>query len=238
MSSIKTILILLTAVFLLGAGCVKSNVSNETAPFVGVWLYGGASVAHPGAVDSVVMQIDPESAGVSGKFHSILHTAQTVAAYEDEGEFSAIVETVDGTVQLQADWTGTRQDAGSATLRLDRATGELVWEAEVTTDDGVYTVPSSMRLLPETQWRLTQADKTVIEEKALAAVPELGDAAAVTIDVAAGEYVRVMVEAATADAPVYLVLVRRADGSGWEVVYGPGTTDEGEFEVPATLLYY
>lgn len=147
---------------------LRALVENQKTTLSGNWVYFNQDVA--GYSTGVVINLNHSDQTVTGDFSVVWSFPNAPAARIDTGTFRGTA--VSGQL-ARIDWTGDREDSGTAELSFDPSLDTLEWKAVTSTKSDV-TMPDAL-VLHRNRWgQMDRGEQTVVIEaagKALAKMP-------------------------------------------------------------------
>ncbi len=227
MRGVKIILwsLLVIAVIGFGLGVMINQNTPEDATMntlIGTWETRIPNT-HPSIdTDSVTITFSSDTFPLNGTLLG-LGIFQENARYITEG--SVTVVTSEQAERYHAQWTGSRDDAGSASI-THTAQDTLEWSGTITSSDGLYTIPTQMTFTRKSDpvSQLSPSDNTAILTQVLQYVPTNSAVQEIDAQIIAHQDTFAVVQVVplnTITDPAYVYVEKQ--GTNWTVIAGPGT---------------
>lgn len=242
----KRALFVFSALLFVGFGCgATEKWPTIEEQFDGVWLYAGSSVWS--GIERVTVQLAfGEGKKVTGEMHAILSRpgapAIRVRTISLEGTWKRFS---DGTVDIDLNWAGDGQDAGTALIRHHPDMDAFEWgvvEFERKAPD--FNIPEQVFMYKNTTSDLGEKEKKRILDSALLWLkydrPELKSYPEMEIDLAFPGFARVQIDPNNPKLSPTFLYLKKVE-KDWEVMLINTELHEEDFEaagVPKTLLYF
>ena len=200
---------------------LQELVKNQTNSLTGNWVYFNQDVA--GYSTGVVININHSDQVIAGDFSVVWSFPNAPAARIDTGTFRG---TASSGQLARIDWTGDREDFGTAELYLDAALDTLEWRAVTTTKSDI-TMPDSLTLYRNRWGQMNRDEQSMVIEAANKILMQMPNSNGLEVSISDVQVVknRAAVPLLSTEGESEGIIYLGQQGSEWLLIPNPANDD-------------